>query len=198
MIPKKTHSQKLSAVSSWHFPLLSDRQGEILTIHTWLWLSECKFKPQQSSGRQTSAVFRVGQSLALTLILSPLAVSQSLSHRLRPPWRWPPRTSPSFVHILFHASSFSRYVLIHHLTHTDTPTHHPYRRRPLPLSSRYSLQWAPVMTHSAVTQHFIRLHLASITSSPSAPPPRHFRGTPTSISHVLFHNSVMPHWRSAS
>lgn len=67
------------------------------------------------------------------------------------------------------------------------PTSRRRCRFPLPSPARYrcSLHWAPVMTHSAVTQHFIRLHLAFITPQHRHPTETHQKNTDFNQPHFI-------------
>lgn len=77
-------------------------------------------------------------------------------------------------------------------TLTQRPPPTPRRRFPVPSPARYrcSLYWAPVMTHSALNTSSDSIWHSSHHNI--AIPLRHIRKTPTSISHILFHNCVMP------
>lgn len=85
----------------------------------------------------------------------------------------PSRTSLSFILILFHASSFSRSVLIHHLTHTcaETPSHPPPpplpSNQPCPIQTQPSLGSRDDTLRCDSTLHQTPFGIHHTTTSPS-------------------------------
>lgn len=126
------------------FTDLTDEEYRLHTL-TWDRLWKCKCKCEATSQHSGASINNFDSRL-VSLWPSFYLHSQSLHLCLTVffPLLWPARTSLSFILILFHASSFSCSVLIHH--HPNPALHTP----PPPVS--------------CLTHHFIGPCLAFITS----------------------------------
>lgn len=153
------------------------------------------------SAAQRSKHQQFSEQVSLSLWPSFFLHSQSLHLCLTIyfPLPWPAGASPSFILILFHASSFSCLVLIHHHPHpvTALPPHYHLHHTPS------SIQLGHITDATFTGPPCWHTPLWLITSSDPiwhsshpnisiAIPLRHIRKAVTPISHVLFHNRVTP------